>query len=194
MFNVSVGNYSDLSDADTCKTKEVKRKGVQTNIWQCPGNGPVYNDVFLGQAIVDPGSPSNVGNYVSVGNDSDLSGAGTSKTKEVKSKGVQTKVWKCHVCSKEFAQNYRLVRHLKIHSDQRDYKCTICDKVASLLSSSECVIDRLLIHCPVYRSLSPDVHTLPTQSHTFHIQTSFLFSLQQILSPEFHTDQSPSNP
>ena len=41
---------------------------------------------------------------------------------------LNTKAYKCNVCSKTFSANYRLVLHARVHSDEKLFTCDICGK------------------------------------------------------------------
>jgi len=46
--------------------------------------------------------------------------------KYVKKEGTTIKYWECGICGKEFKHQYTLMRHLPIHTDERNYKCDVC--------------------------------------------------------------------
>lgn len=46
--------------------------------------------------------------------------------KYVKKDGTTIKYWECGICGKEFKHQYTLMRHLPIHTDERNYKCDVC--------------------------------------------------------------------
>lgn len=37
-------------------------------------------------------------------------------------------VWRCSICGKSFPEEKKLIRHEKIHSDEKKYECNRCDK------------------------------------------------------------------
>eukprot|EP00090_Calanus_glacialis_P019288 TRINITY_DN29662_c0_g1_i1.p1 TRINITY_DN29662_c0_g1~~TRINITY_DN29662_c0_g1_i1.p1 ORF type:complete len:426 (-),score=74.42 TRINITY_DN29662_c0_g1_i1:914-2155(-) len=46
-----------------------------------------------------------------------------------------TKCWECGICGKEFKHQYTLVRHLPVHTDERNYQCDQCEKAFRQLST-----------------------------------------------------------
>jgi len=46
-----------------------------------------------------------------------------------------TKCWECGICGKEFKHQYTLVRHLPVHTDERNFQCDQCDKAFRQLST-----------------------------------------------------------
>lgn len=48
--------------------------------------------------------------------------------KWLKKEGKTTKVWECGICHKEFMHQYTLMRHLPIHTNERNFRCDVCDK------------------------------------------------------------------
>jgi len=49
--------------------------------------------------------------------------------------GETTRYWECGICGKEFKHQYTLVRHLPVHTDQRNFKCDLCDMAFRQLST-----------------------------------------------------------
>ena len=41
------------------------------------------------------------------------------------------KPYKCHVCDKAFSESGTLNRHMKFHIGEKPYKCSLCDKAFS---------------------------------------------------------------
>ena len=46
-----------------------------------------------------------------------------------------TKCWECGICGKEFKHQYTLVRHLPVHTDERNFQCDQCEKAFRQLST-----------------------------------------------------------
>ncbi|XP_059621301.1 fez family zinc finger protein 1-like [Phlebotomus argentipes] len=49
--------------------------------------------------------------------------------KRVQLKGVETQIWVCGVCGKEFGFQYALFRHFAVHRDARGFQCDVCSKI-----------------------------------------------------------------
>eukprot|EP00092_Neocalanus_flemingeri_P002456 GFUD01002627.1.p1 GENE.GFUD01002627.1~~GFUD01002627.1.p1 ORF type:complete len:426 (-),score=93.80 GFUD01002627.1:161-1438(-) len=46
-----------------------------------------------------------------------------------------SKCWECGICGKEFKHQYTLVRHLPVHTDERNFQCDQCEKAFRQLST-----------------------------------------------------------
>jgi len=46
-----------------------------------------------------------------------------------------TKCWECGICGKEFKHQYTLIRHLPVHTDERNFQCDMCEKAFRQLST-----------------------------------------------------------
>jgi len=46
-----------------------------------------------------------------------------------------SKFWECGICGKEFKHQYTLVRHLPVHTDERNFQCNECEKAFRQLST-----------------------------------------------------------